>query len=100
MSRRVVGDDGTWSYVAGWDNPLQSYFWQVMNADGDEVNGSQLGMPGQEIATVEELAQSAPFVINEFQMQQLKRDKEDSPPRSNLQERLFRMFMMPRNEGE
>lgn len=49
MSRRIIQIDEDRYAVVGWDNPLQSYFWQVWHAT-DELRMNELERTGEENA--------------------------------------------------
>lgn len=77
--------------VVGWDNPLQSYFWQIMQ-DGEEIDGSKLGMPGLEITSIDDLVAQCRFMIGPWTLQELEADKADSPGPSPLQMQMRAMM--------
>lgn len=55
--------DTTQSVVVGWDNPLQTFFGDVENANGDEILSTMIGMSEFNVKTTDDLEYLIGLVI-------------------------------------
>lgn len=94
MSRYSWQDKYGRTCVVGWDNPLQSYFWQIFE-EGDEVGGSNLGMPGCEITNTDDLRAYARFMIGDQLIDLLETDKANAGSPSALQTAMKALMKGP-----
>lgn len=106
MSRyNLQGNDPNHHVVVGWDNPLQTFFAQVIDITRDEDDDMLVWEgcdPRKRIESVDDLQKllkdyaSIPLNIRSL----LEKDKDQATPPSPLQQKVARIFEGFLNEKE
>lgn len=80
--------DDTLSAVVGWDNPLQTFFGDVENADGHLLISTMHGLGKTNVQSVEDLEYLIGYVIPNEIKAKLKADCDKRTEPTPLQKRM------------
>lgn len=97
VSRHIAKTSAEKTVIVGWDNPMQTFFLQVWEPEitKDEPTYSRGDLP-RAVPTVEDLNTAMDDAglsgLTDDLILKLRRDREGSPPRTDLQEKVEKLF--------